>query len=147
MAFEDASKQKGLKGILEFCPDPIVSSDVIHNPASSVFDAPSTMVMQGIGLHAEVTQGKFDLLRYFTWPTQGTLAVCTGGNGKIFVGDAFQFVIGRMKHYPINALSAFIILDQHGSLAVSDLCKFVHPLRRDLAHPAEKPLCPFKILC
>jgi glyceraldehyde 3-phosphate dehydrogenase len=46
-AFEDASKQKGLKGILEYCPDPIVSSDVIKNPASSVFDAPSTMVMQG----------------------------------------------------------------------------------------------------
>ena len=46
-AFEDASKQKGLKGILEYCPDPIVSSDVIKNPASSVFDAQSTMVMQG----------------------------------------------------------------------------------------------------
>jgi glyceraldehyde 3-phosphate dehydrogenase len=46
-AFEDASKQKGLKGILEYCPDPIVSSDVIKNSASSVFDAPSTMVMQG----------------------------------------------------------------------------------------------------
>ena len=33
-----------LKGILEYCPDPIVSSDVIGNPASSVFDALSTMV-------------------------------------------------------------------------------------------------------
>ena len=120
MAFEDASKGVGHRNGTEYT---------------------------GLGLHAEVTQGKFDLLRYFTWPTQGTFAVCTGGNGKIFVGDTFQFVIGRMKHYPINALSAFIILDQHGSLAVSDLCKFVHPLRRDLAHPAENPLCPFKILC
>jgi glyceraldehyde 3-phosphate dehydrogenase len=45
--FESASSQKGLKGILEYCPDPIVSSDVIRNPASSVFDAPSTMVMCG----------------------------------------------------------------------------------------------------
>ena len=36
---------KGLKGILEYCPDPIVSSDVIGNAASAVFDAPSTMVM------------------------------------------------------------------------------------------------------
>ncbi|MDI6874606.1 type I glyceraldehyde-3-phosphate dehydrogenase [Candidatus Solincola sp.] len=34
-----------LKGILEYTEDPIVSSDVIGNPASSVFDAQSTMVM------------------------------------------------------------------------------------------------------
>lgn len=34
-----------LKGILEYCVDPIVSSDIIGNPASSIFDALSTMVM------------------------------------------------------------------------------------------------------
>jgi glyceraldehyde 3-phosphate dehydrogenase (phosphorylating) len=34
-----------LKGIMEYTEDPIVSSDVIGNPASSVFDAKSTMVM------------------------------------------------------------------------------------------------------
>ncbi|MBC7247799.1 MAG: type I glyceraldehyde-3-phosphate dehydrogenase [Actinobacteria bacterium] len=34
-----------LSGILEYTEDPIVSSDVIGNPASSVFDAASTMVM------------------------------------------------------------------------------------------------------
>ncbi len=34
-----------LKGILEYTEDPIVSSDIIGNPASSVFDALSTMVM------------------------------------------------------------------------------------------------------
>lgn len=34
-----------LKGILEYCDEPIVSSDVIGNPASSVFDAQSTMAM------------------------------------------------------------------------------------------------------
>jgi glyceraldehyde 3-phosphate dehydrogenase (phosphorylating) len=34
-----------LKGILEYTEDPIVSSDVIGNPASSVFDAKSTMTM------------------------------------------------------------------------------------------------------
>ena len=34
-----------LKGILEYCEDPIVSCDVIGNPASSVFDALCTMVM------------------------------------------------------------------------------------------------------
>ena len=34
-----------LKGILEFCEDPIVSSDVIGNSHSSIFDSLSTMVM------------------------------------------------------------------------------------------------------
>jgi glyceraldehyde 3-phosphate dehydrogenase len=33
-----------MKGILEYTEDEIVSVDVIHNPASSVFDAQSTMV-------------------------------------------------------------------------------------------------------
>lgn len=33
-----------MKGILEYTEDPIVSVDVIHNTASSVFDAQSTMV-------------------------------------------------------------------------------------------------------
>ena len=31
-----------MKGILEYTEDPIVSSDIVHNPASSVFDALST---------------------------------------------------------------------------------------------------------
>jgi len=35
-----------LKGILEYTEDPIVSTDVIGNPCSSLFDALSTMVMQ-----------------------------------------------------------------------------------------------------
>ncbi|MDX9852759.1 MAG: type I glyceraldehyde-3-phosphate dehydrogenase [Tenuifilaceae bacterium] len=34
-----------MKGVLEFCEDPIVSVDVIHNSHSSIFDADSTMVM------------------------------------------------------------------------------------------------------
>ncbi len=34
-----------MKGILEYCEDPIVSVDVIHNSHSSIFDAESTMVM------------------------------------------------------------------------------------------------------
>jgi glyceraldehyde 3-phosphate dehydrogenase len=33
-----------MKGILEYTEDPIVSVDVVHNTASSVFDAQSTMV-------------------------------------------------------------------------------------------------------
>ena len=34
-----------LKGILEYTEDPIVSTDVLHNPNSSVFDAGLTMVL------------------------------------------------------------------------------------------------------
>jgi glyceraldehyde 3-phosphate dehydrogenase len=34
-----------MQGILEYTEDPIVSSDIVGNPASSIFDAPSTMVM------------------------------------------------------------------------------------------------------
>jgi glyceraldehyde 3-phosphate dehydrogenase len=36
-----------MKGILEYCTDPIVSMDVVGNPASSVFDSLSTVVMAG----------------------------------------------------------------------------------------------------
>jgi glyceraldehyde 3-phosphate dehydrogenase len=36
-----------LKGILEYCKDPIVSVDVIGNSHSSVFDSQATMVMGG----------------------------------------------------------------------------------------------------
>jgi glyceraldehyde 3-phosphate dehydrogenase len=36
-----------LQGILEYCEDPIVSSDIIGRSASSVFDSLSTNVMQG----------------------------------------------------------------------------------------------------
>jgi glyceraldehyde 3-phosphate dehydrogenase (phosphorylating) len=38
---------ESLKGILEYTEDPIVSSDVITNPSSCVFDARSTMVNGG----------------------------------------------------------------------------------------------------
>jgi glyceraldehyde 3-phosphate dehydrogenase len=34
-----------LAGILEYTEDPIVSSDIIGNPHSSIFDAASTMVI------------------------------------------------------------------------------------------------------
>jgi glyceraldehyde 3-phosphate dehydrogenase len=36
-----------MKGILEYCEDPIVSSDVVGNPHSSVFDSLSTSVLDG----------------------------------------------------------------------------------------------------
>jgi glyceraldehyde 3-phosphate dehydrogenase len=43
-AFREAASG-ALKGILEYTEDPIVSSDIIDNPHSCVFDAKSTMVL------------------------------------------------------------------------------------------------------
>ncbi len=37
-----------MKGILEYCTDPIVSCDIIGNPHSSIFDSPSTMVSDNL---------------------------------------------------------------------------------------------------
>ena len=42
-----AAAEGPMKGVLEFCTDPIVSTDVIGNPHSSVFDSLSTNVMGG----------------------------------------------------------------------------------------------------
>jgi len=39
--------QGPMKGILEYCDDPIVSVDIIGNPHSSIFDSLSTSVMDG----------------------------------------------------------------------------------------------------
>jgi glyceraldehyde 3-phosphate dehydrogenase len=36
-----------LKGILEYCDQPLVSSDFKGNPASAIIDAPSTMIIDG----------------------------------------------------------------------------------------------------
>jgi glyceraldehyde 3-phosphate dehydrogenase len=33
-----------MKGIVQYSEDPLVSIDIVHNPASCIFDAPSTMV-------------------------------------------------------------------------------------------------------
>ena len=42
-----AAARGPLRGILEYCQDPIVSSDVVGNPHSAVFDALSTHVLDG----------------------------------------------------------------------------------------------------
>lgn len=42
-----AAAEGPMKGILEYCDEPIVSVDIIDNPASSIFDAQSTSVMDG----------------------------------------------------------------------------------------------------
>jgi len=44
-AFAEAAKKGALKGILQYTEDPIVSTDIIGNPHSSIFDATATMVM------------------------------------------------------------------------------------------------------
>ena len=44
-----AAAEGPMKGYLEYCEDPIVSIDVVGNPASSVFDSLATMVMGGDG--------------------------------------------------------------------------------------------------
>ena len=42
-----AAAEGALKGILEYSTEEIVSSDIVGNPASSIFDAPLTQVMGG----------------------------------------------------------------------------------------------------
>ena len=49
-----AAAEGPMKGILEYCEDPIVSIDVVGNPASSVFDSGQTMVMGGKGNFVKV---------------------------------------------------------------------------------------------
>jgi glyceraldehyde 3-phosphate dehydrogenase len=41
------ASQGELKGILEYCDEPIVSSDIIGNPHSCIFDSLSTYVVEG----------------------------------------------------------------------------------------------------
>ena len=43
-----AAANGALQGIVEYTEDPIVSSDVIHNPHSAIFDAQSTMVIDKV---------------------------------------------------------------------------------------------------
>jgi glyceraldehyde 3-phosphate dehydrogenase len=47
-----------LKGILEYTEDPIVSSDIIDNPHSCIFDAKSTLVLP---------KGKGPMAKVFGW--------------------------------------------------------------------------------
>lgn len=42
-AFQEAATGR-MKGVLEYSEAPIVSADIIHNPHSCIYDAPSTMV-------------------------------------------------------------------------------------------------------
>ena len=42
-----AAAEGPMKGIVEYATDPVVSSDVIHNPHSSIFDSNNTLVLDG----------------------------------------------------------------------------------------------------
>ena len=44
-AYKAAATRGALKGVLEYTEDPIVSSDIVNNPHSSIFDAGLTMSM------------------------------------------------------------------------------------------------------
>lgn len=46
-AFKKASQSKDMKGILVYSEDPLVSSDIVGQSASSIFDSLATMVMKG----------------------------------------------------------------------------------------------------
>ncbi|MBM3926625.1 MAG: type I glyceraldehyde-3-phosphate dehydrogenase [SAR202 cluster bacterium] len=46
-AYKKAASSGPLKGILEYCDEELVSSDFKGNPHSAIFDAPSTIVMEG----------------------------------------------------------------------------------------------------
>jgi glyceraldehyde 3-phosphate dehydrogenase len=46
-ALKAAADSGPLKGLLEYTADPIVSSDIVKNPASSIFDSQLTAVMDG----------------------------------------------------------------------------------------------------
>ena len=42
-----AAAEGPMKGIIEYCTDPIVSSDIVHSPYSSIFDSGNTLVNDG----------------------------------------------------------------------------------------------------
>ena len=42
-----AAADGAMKGIIEYVTDPIVSSDIVGNPASSIFDSTNTIVLDG----------------------------------------------------------------------------------------------------
>ena len=45
--FMKEAAEGSMKGIIEYVTDPIVSSDIIGNPASSIFDSNNTIVLDG----------------------------------------------------------------------------------------------------
>lgn len=46
-AFKNAAEKGELKGIVEYSEEPLVSTDIIDNPHSTIFDSLSTMILEG----------------------------------------------------------------------------------------------------
>src|SRR5260370_31059956 len=44
-AFAEAANDSSFRGVLEYTDEPLVSADIVGNPASCVFSAPDTMAM------------------------------------------------------------------------------------------------------
>jgi len=42
-AFQEAANDKSYRGVLEYTDEPLVSADIVHNPASCIFSAGDTM--------------------------------------------------------------------------------------------------------
>ena len=72
--FKKASKET-LKGILEYCEEELVSSDFRGNPASSIFDAPSTIVIGG------------NMVKVLSWYDNEWGYACRVGDLAAFVAD------------------------------------------------------------
>ncbi|MCH8345885.1 MAG: type I glyceraldehyde-3-phosphate dehydrogenase [Chloroflexi bacterium] len=73
-AFRDAASES-LRGILEYCDQPLVSSDFKGNPASSIFDSLSTMVLDG------------NLVKTISWYDNEWGYACRTGDLCAFLAD------------------------------------------------------------
>ena len=62
------------------------------------------------------------------WLDECAVTVRASCYSELFISDALQLMIRRMKDYLINTLTAFVKLLQHRPLPISDLCQFIHLL-------------------
>ena len=73
-ALRDAAEGR-LKGILEFCEEPLVSVDFKENPASSIVDAMSTMVIGG------------NMVKVLSWYDNEWAYSCRIGDLAVYIAD------------------------------------------------------------
>ncbi len=59
-AYEKASREGTLSGVLQYSTDPIVSSDIVGNPSSCIFDSPLTLAIKVPGGTLVKVQGWYD---------------------------------------------------------------------------------------
>ena len=70
-----AAAEGRLKGILEFCEEPLVSMDFKENPASSIVDAMSTMVIGG------------NMVKVLSWYDNEWAYSCRIGDLAVYIAD------------------------------------------------------------